>query len=239
MDKVEREQSEEEIKEFFQQWNVYQKIIAMNYMMHREMFDLLLESIKYKTGAPISILDVGCGDAAIIARALNEKQVVEYCGIDLSAVALNCAAENLKDVNCKKQFIEADFSDAIKQIEKPFDIVIAGFSLHHLVENEKDNFFKAVRNILAKDGCLVIYDLIRSNNESRETYLKRLCKTYQQEWSVMSEQEMEDIYSHINNNDYPEQVAYYGNMAEKFDFSGYELKFRDEAGLYGFCCFRK
>ena len=238
MYKDQRRQSEEEIKEFFQQWNVYQKIIAMNYMMHREMYDYLQDSLKDTSGKPVRILDVGCGDAAIVARALTGKQAGAYWGIDLSAAALTCAADNLKDIDCEKQFIEADFSEAINQIDQTFDFVIAGFSLHHLVKNEKDNFFKRARKRLTKDGCIVVYDLIRNNNESRDAYLKRLCETYKQQWTVLTKQEMEEIFTHINNNDYPEQVAYYENTAEKLDFPQYELTFRDEAELYGFCCFR-
>lgn len=234
----EREQSEEEIKAFFKQWNVYQKIIEMNYMMHREMFDFLLDSMRDNSGKPISILDVGCGDAAMIARALQGREVEAYCGIDLSSAALDCAADNLKGIGCKTQFIEADFSEAIKQMDQTFDFLIAGFSLHHLLENEKEAFFQTAKKLLKPGGCIVIYDLIRNNRESRETYLNRLCETYKQEWSAMTDQEMEDIYSHIKQNDYPESLAYFENIAEKYDFSRYELKFRDEDQLYGFCCFR-
>lgn len=237
MHTIESEQSEEEIKAFFKQWNVYKKVIAMNYMMHREMFDLLLDTLKSKSDQPVSILDVGCGDAAIIARALKGMQVEAYFGIDLSAPALSCAADNLKDIECEKQLIEADFSGAIKQIDRTFDFIVAGFSLHHLQEDEKEAFILSARNLLNEDGRIVIYDLIRNDGESREAYIDRICGIYKQEWTAMNEQEMEDIYNHITQNDYPEQVSYFERIAEKYQFPQYEMKFRDADGLYGFCCF--
>lgn len=235
---AEQEQSEEDIKAFFKQWNVYQKVIEMNYMMHREMFDFLLETFKNKSDQPVSILDVGCGDAAIIARALKGMQVEAYYGIDLSSQALACAADNLEHIECEKKLIEADFAEAVKQIDRTFDFVIAGFSLHHLQENEKDIFFQSAAKRLGEDSCIIVYDLIRNDDESREAYIDRLCRTYRKEWTSMTEREMEDIFNHITNNDYPEQVAYFESIAGKYHFPEYEMKFRDEAGLYGFCCFR-
>lgn len=235
---AEREQSDEDIKAFFKQWHLYQKVIEMNYMMHREMFDFLLDTLKNKSAQPVSILDVGCGDAAIMARALKGMQVKAYYGIDLSSQALACAADNLDDIECKKKLIEADFANAIEQINHTFDFIIAGFSLHHLQENEKETFFGSAARLLGEEGCIVIYDLIRNNDESREDYINRLCETYRKEWSAMSEQEMEDIYDHIRQNDYPENMIFYDRLAEQYGFSKYQMNFRDEAGLYGFCCFQ-
>ncbi len=234
---AERKQSEEDIKAFFKQWNVYQKVISMNYMMHREMFDFLLDTLKYRSGQPVSILDVGCGDAAIIARALKGMQVEAYCGIDLSAAALACAADNLKDIKCEKKLIEADFGEAVNQIDRTYSFIIAGFSLHHLKKHEKETFFESAASLLDDEGYIVIYDLIRNNNESRDDYINRLCETYQKEWLAMSGQEMEDIYDHIRQNDYPEKMVFYDHLAEKYGFPKYQLKFRDEADLYGFYTF--
>lgn len=234
---AEKEQSEEEIMAFFKQWNVYQKVISMNYMMHREMFDFLLDTLKYRSGQPVSILDVGCGDAAIIARALKGMQVEAYCGIDLSAAALACAADNLKDIKCEKKLIEADFAEAVNQIDRTYGFIIAGFSLHHLKKHEKETFFESAASLLDDEGYIVIYDLIRNNNESRDDYINRLCETYQKEWLAMSGQEMEDIYDHIRQNDYPEKMVFYDHLAEKYGFPKYQLKFRDEADLYGFYTF--
>jgi hypothetical protein len=44
-------------------WNVYQKIIANNYMMHNEFSRATIEALA-QAAIPIkSILDLGCGDA--------------------------------------------------------------------------------------------------------------------------------------------------------------------------------
>ncbi len=231
-------QSEEEIREFFKQWNIYQKVIEKNYMLHREMFHALVDTLHAAEGKAVSILDVGCGDAAITAKAINDRQVKEYCGIDLSAAALSYAEINLQSVDCKKQFIENDFASAMQQIRRPFDFIVAGFSLHHLQTDAKREFFKTAKNLLADGGCLVIYDLIRNDNEDREGYIDRLCAIYQEQWTAMTEQEMQEIVDHISNNDYPEKLEFYPKMAEENAFTNYQLKLRDADELYGFCCFR-
>jgi SAM-dependent methyltransferase len=71
---------------FFDAWDIYQKVVAGNYMFHREIGAELLRA--HFDGRPISILDLGCGDAAALAPLLKGLALQRYRGVDLSETAL-------------------------------------------------------------------------------------------------------------------------------------------------------
>src|ERR1019366_5925891 len=57
---------------FFDTWDIYQKVVAGNYMFHREIGAELKRVLRAQfDGRPISILDLGCGDAAALVPLLE------------------------------------------------------------------------------------------------------------------------------------------------------------------------
>lgn len=126
-----------EIQEFFEQWNIYQKIIKFNYLLHRELFTILHNFLNTHGHNPFILLDLGCGDASLMTRALQETNVSQYHGIDVSEVALTYAKNNLETINCKKIWLLGDFAKLINNFQNQFDFIIAGYSMHHLQREEK------------------------------------------------------------------------------------------------------
>ena len=51
----------EKVKEFFDQWNIYQKVIKFNYMVHNDIFEVLHQFFDANFHQPFSLLDLGCG----------------------------------------------------------------------------------------------------------------------------------------------------------------------------------
>ena len=79
---------------FLTGWQIYRKVLDLNYMNHREVYDTLREAV---SAAPpgFVFLDIACGDAAGTARALAGSGVGSYAGIDISRPALDIAAREL------------------------------------------------------------------------------------------------------------------------------------------------
>ena len=74
---------------FFDDWFIYDQILIHNYMHHDEIFEDLRHFLAERYGsAPFSMIDLGCGSARHLARALAGRTLSAYTGYDLSDEAL-------------------------------------------------------------------------------------------------------------------------------------------------------
>ncbi|WP_069472365.1 class I SAM-dependent methyltransferase [Candidatus Marithrix sp. Canyon 246] len=215
-----------QIKEFFNQWNIYKKVIKHNYMFHIEIFQKLQYFLNQHQHQ--NLLDLGCGDAYHIARILKNSHITNYYGIDLSEIALQEAQQNFATINCDKQFIQTNLIDFIATQQAKFDIIIAGYSIHHLTLTEKDNFFAQATIALKPGGSLLIYDLVRCEDETQSDYLDRWWKYCLNNWKAMTSEELSLIKYHIYNNDYPETFAIFNKIAIKQQYKKVESLYKDD-----------
>ena len=226
-----------EVKKFFDQWNLYQKIIKFNYMAHKEILKTLRQSLSSNLPESFSVLDLGCGDAYFTARALKGTDVGSYVGVDISRVALNYARENMQPVPCEKYFIEGDLMEEVCNFKTQFDVIIAGYSIHHLTIEQKYNFIGRCRIALKPAGKVLLYDLVRKDDETRDAFVKRIWKTCKHDWIEMTPTELTMLHDHIYNSDYPESFEILLFLAKKNGFKQLQSLFRDNQCLYEFCSF--
>src|SRR4051794_26031761 len=71
----------------FDQWDLYARIVAGDYMRHAELISRLRGMLP-RDGRPLRVLDLGCGDGSLARRSLADVPVGRYVGIDLSADAV-------------------------------------------------------------------------------------------------------------------------------------------------------
>ncbi|MCP3660729.1 MAG: class I SAM-dependent methyltransferase [Bacteroidetes bacterium] len=234
--------SHTEIKLFFEQWKLYQKIIKHNYMKHKEIATALDTSLLSSKHDGIKILDVGCGDAEVISKVIKAKDIKEYMGIDLTELALQYAKKNMEDIECEKKFLRDDFLQKMQHLQlesKKFDYIIAGYSLHHLTITQKENFFRLAKNLVEEGGQLIIYDLILKKNEKKKAYVERFFDICKKEWCLLEENELKSVFEHVLKNDILETKKSLEDMGEKHGFCNLEVKFNDYNKFYGFLSFRK
>jgi len=73
---------------FFHVWDTYARVVAENYMYHRELGVAVQAALQARFARrPFTILDLGCGDAATFAPLLGDLPVGSYRGAALSAAA--------------------------------------------------------------------------------------------------------------------------------------------------------
>jgi cyclopropane fatty-acyl-phospholipid synthase-like methyltransferase len=208
-----------EVSEFFNAWAIYQKVLANNYMHHREIYQavkaLLAEQLETR---PFKLLDLGCGDASFLVQALEGRAIQHYTGFDLSDPALALAAENIAPLGCRAELINIDFMTGLAQTKERFDIVFTSYALHHLTREEKSKFFHLAHSVLSENGMLLIIDTMREPNETLPVYLDNYCQWVQEQWLQCEEQEFTAIFQHIRNNDLPETAADLSALAEAADF---------------------
>lgn len=216
----------------FNSFKLYQKVIAHNYMYHQEMYNTLVNALS--KDQKLSVLDLGCGDAHAISKALGNVEVSFYTGVDLSGDALKHAELNLGDLGCEVNLIEGDFLETLMKLEKTFDIVIAGYSLHHLQEAQTAQLFVEVKKRLKKDGHFLYYDEMCEEGESQKEYIEKLWKVACEHWNMLTEKEYEMLKLHIFENDFPLSESTITTISQDAGFQEQQICFRDRSKLFVF-----
>ncbi|HHC73850.1 MAG TPA: class I SAM-dependent methyltransferase [Thiothrix sp.] len=225
--------SAEQTSAFFQQWAVYQTIIEKNYMYHQEIIEQLNEIIQYHPNtSDLQVLDLGCGDAALVAQTQYGERIADYTGVDLSANALEFAQEKLDSQPFAVHLVKDDFFQAIQNDEKLYDLIVVGYTLHHLSQADKQDFFMAARQHLKPQGQLLIYDVVRSLPESRDAFIARMCEHFTQTWTQFDNAQMRRIHQHIQNNDQPETAEFFADRQQQAGFKDCRLLFQDQDHFY-------
>jgi len=209
--------TEVKLGEFFNQtWEIYRKAVQFNLGAHKEIAIVLRDFLAVHAPTQFSLLDIGCGDAVIATEILKDVPIARYLGVDLSKIALNYAKKNMESYNFNKKFIVGDFKEVIIRFHSEFDIVVAGYSVHHLLLENKLDLFRDIRSALKPNGYFIIYDPMRENDEKREVFLKRQWENFNNE--VMTDEEKNLIYEHFITSDYPESFETLRSLAQKSGF---------------------
>lgn len=192
------------IRSFFDQWDLYRRIIEHDYMFHRGLHGAMHAFLAQRVPPGYRLLDLGCGDALVMAGTVAGTGVGEYVGVDLSPVALEHAARNLAAVSVPASFAAEDFITCLEATpDAAFDVVAAGFTVHHLRGADLERFFREARRVLKPAGHLLVYDVFRAEGESRESYLIRNHSWREQTWHTMSKEELDSIWGHTSTADFP------------------------------------
>jgi SAM-dependent methyltransferase len=140
---------------FFEEWRVYDQILAHNSMHHDDIFRDLEKFFADRYGArPFSILDLGCGSAQHLARALKGRRVAGYVGYDLSETALAHASRNLAALGCPVDLRLGDLLEGVGNGEQKFDLIFSSFALHHLSSSGKREFFQSAQRAADREWQL-------------------------------------------------------------------------------------
>ncbi len=222
----------EEIQKFFEGWELYKKVIENNYMVHNEVIEILTERLGVFSFDDLSVLELGCGDAYTISRVMESINVYKYCGIDLSKIALEFAEENLRNIVDSHNFIIGDMVTELNNISEKYDVVLAGYSLHHLERDAKKQVLHDCKNRLNRNGKLLVYDLVFETTEDPEQFLTRCVQHFEKNWMKMTNEQHIMIREHVLKQDIPESLPNWQELALKSGFKNLTCQFRDNNKMY-------
>jgi SAM-dependent methyltransferase len=209
-----------EVRDYFEQWHVYQVIIENDYMEHCGIHNSLSKSLRSTFKESFSILDLGCGDGSRIAKTLDKLTVSLYIGVDLSVIALRKAKKNFAGQSIQLKLVQGEFGEYLKDGETPeVDVILAGFALHHYEDEKKAQFFQDCINKLNTGGSLYLYDLFCRSGETRKEYIHSYCDILERSWSALSPEERNISCDHIRNFDYPVSFHTLAGYAEEAGFA--------------------
>ncbi len=204
--------------DFFQQWRTYRTIVTQEYMGHQNISECIVDVLQQLSTTGLEILDLGCGDAEVFFKLLPDISVSGYKGVDSSTSALEVLTERFSGKDVAFQLYCQDMMDFLLSCQEQFDIIIAGYCMHHLSSYEKKCFLQMVYRCLREQGLLFIYDVFLQPGESREQYLVNYLAHMHSSWKAMSVQELEALDAHITCCDFPEEVESYRLWSDEVGF---------------------
>ena len=184
-------------------------------MFHQEIYAGVgrLLSLRDDAGR-YRLLDLGCGNARYLAPCLGQFPPAVYAGVDLSEAALIEARGYLADLpGSTVALTQGDLLEAVEATSKTWDVIFTGFALHHLTSADKARFFQAVGSCLAGKGWLILVDVVREENQSREDYLEGYLKCMRDNWIKVPPDQLEEACTHVHDHDYPEYFSTLQEMA--------------------------
>lgn len=198
---------------FVDAFEVYRKVVSGNHMFHRESYAAIEAELRARFDRPFSVLDLGCGDASALAPRLLELPVRRYRGVDLSAAALELAAEQFAGAPFPVTLQLGDLLEALREPDETHDLIFSGLALHHLDPGGQREFFRSAATQLTERGCLVLFDVMREEDQDLPQYLAAYCAVAVRDWHSLTPAELELVTTHIRENDRPETAASLRGMA--------------------------
>lgn len=221
----------DQVRAFFDQWATFRKTVVSNCFCHREVYAALRQFLNSHHARAFTLVDLGCGDAATMTFALEDTYVSNYCGVDLSEVALQFARANAQSLVCAKSFFEGDYFEIVRRGMCQGDVIWIGLSFHHLSPSKQREFVSAAAGAVAPGGHLMIYDVFGDNGDPRETTLGRVWSECVEQCPTLTADELASIHEHMWSCDHPATVATLSEHAEQAGFEPPITLFANDSGL--------
>jgi SAM-dependent methyltransferase len=160
------------------------------------------------------LVDLGCGDLALLAPLLRRLPLGCYTGLDLTPAVLPLAEAALGPVPYPTHWQEGDLlawamaAAATDHASAPVQIIHSAFAVHHLSDGQKTEFLTAARRRVASDGLLIWADVFREPGESLAAYRQRYSQRIRQGWGALRPEQQDQVIDHLSSFDIPaERVA--------------------------------
>jgi ubiquinone/menaquinone biosynthesis C-methylase UbiE len=118
---------------------------------------------------PSKILDLGCGDGILGRMMLDEHPTVHVIFSDFSKPMLEKLHKKIGS-NQRATVINIDFATSAwtkgVELEKPFDIIISGFAIHHQPDDRKRELYAEIYGLLSEGGIFLNLEQVSSATPS-------------------------------------------------------------------------
>jgi len=187
-------------------WHIYRQLVDNNLFSHWEVSELLIADINPRFNSGFRFLDLACGDAEVMSRALRQTTATQYHGVDLSPQALALAQDNLAPMSAKVRLEQKDIQTALSENQQSYDVIWCGLCLHHFESlKAKTDVLSAVWKALRQGGVFYTFEPVLPAGLSRDTFNRKNRPNFQRDWSPpLSDAEFERMMTHIETCDFPE-----------------------------------
>jgi tRNA (cmo5U34)-methyltransferase len=136
------------------------------------MIEALALSVCLDRGAPVEVIDLGCGTGTSALEILKHYPHASMTCMDLSAKMLDIARYKLREYP-DVRFEQGSFADYL--FDRQYDLAVSSLALHHIETlDEKLEFYRRIYNALAPGGVFVNADIVLgSSDRLQDMYLER------------------------------------------------------------------
>ncbi len=123
----------------------------------QRQLEVILRVLRFAPRPPRRVLDLGAGDAILLATVLEAFPEATGTAVDFSPLMLEQARARLAPFGSRAQTVEADLqTPAWKEtVTGPFDTVVSGFAIHHLTHERKQTLYREIYDLLAAGGTFL------------------------------------------------------------------------------------
>jgi len=134
----------------------YRKLIT-------SMLELLPENFE-----PVRVLDLGCGNGNVSTLSMALFPNAQHHLVDASEDMIAACKERFKG---RPATYEQCLFQQLEMKSDTYDLVLAGFSLHHLEADEKEQFFKRLYPSMTDQGVFTCADLFINKEDKEHNHL--------------------------------------------------------------------
>src|SRR5262249_41105968 len=111
-----------------------------------KQLEVLLRVLRFAEKPPRRVLDLGCGDALLLATVLEAIPAATGIGLDFSPAMLEQAGARLTPFGRRAATVEADLQTPawLETVNGPFDAIVSGLAIHHLPHERKQALYREI-----------------------------------------------------------------------------------------------
>jgi tRNA (cmo5U34)-methyltransferase len=123
----------------------------------KRQLEVMLRILQFAPRRTERVLDLGAGDAILLATILEAYPEARGVAVDFSPLMLEQARTRLERLGGRAVTVEADLQtpEWLKVVAGPFDAVVSGFAIHHLPHERKRALYREIYDVLAPGGVFI------------------------------------------------------------------------------------
>jgi len=132
--------------------------------------EVILRVVGFHCPQPRLILDVGSGDAILLAALLDSFPQASGIAVDFSPLMLEQARQRLGKFGQRATILEADLLNSAWKVSMvgPFDLIVSSFAIHHLPDERKRALYQEIYDLLAEGGVFLNSEHVASSTPKGE-----------------------------------------------------------------------
>jgi tRNA (cmo5U34)-methyltransferase len=167
----------EQVKEHFRrQVHEYEAFMCRIVPAYEFQTELLIDLIPFDTTAPIRVLDLGSGPGTLSEKVLERFPKAELVAFDLTAEMLEVAKQRCSRFDDRFTAVAGDF--AADDFGVDYDLVLAGFSLHHLDAAQRQAMFHRIFAGLLRGGVFIAREVTTDEDDFVAEWHARLWRKF-------------------------------------------------------------
>lgn len=138
----------------------------------KEQLDLMVRIIRYFKGndneAPLTWLDLGCGDGPLSRKLLQEFPDSRGILLDFSEPMLQAAQAKIEAMGMSDRvalvsgdLLQSKWQESISET-RSIDVIVSSFAIHHLTDERKQELYREIYDVLSPGGVFLNLEHIAS-----------------------------------------------------------------------------